>query len=226
MAIEFFLPVIANMIQGAAASGMANAQAREDTRLARMRRAELQPLIDRLRKPTDFTGLEEGMLRDFSRASDQMAAESAMSGMTGAGRGGLDHRRSDMLGQIIAALAEARMTDDQQKQYMLAQLLSDPSMYEGERQGPSMGTSLFGGAMGGLGAILPAFLSTQEGLDILRGLIPQRTPQASPGMFDTSGMGAVRGLGGDPDVLFGPPPTTRPAAVNRGTNQPAFFDVN
>ena len=211
------------MIQGAAASGMANAQAREDTRLARMRRAELQPLIDRLRKPTDFTGLEEGMLRDFSRASDQMAAESAMSGMTGAGRGGLDHRRSDMLGQIIAALAETRMQDENEKQLLIAQLLSDPSMYEGERQGPSMFGSILGGAAGGLGAILPAFLSTQEGLDVLRSLIPQRQPEAATGAFDTSGMGAVRGLGSDPNVLFGPPPTTRPAARNRGTNQPSFF---
>lgn len=188
MAIEFVLPIVAGLVQGAAASGLGAWQSgTEENRrreLARIRRAELQPLIDSLREARDWTGVEENLVRNFSRAADQMAAESAQSGMTGAGRGGLDARRSDILGQLVAQLSEAQMADQRDRETMLAQLLSDPSLYEGELGRTNVGgqtlAGMLAGGLAGAGAVLPAFLSTPEGLDVLRGL--GRQPSTTGGV--------------------------------------------
>ena len=188
MAIEFVLPVIASLLQGAAAGGLhafqSGRQANEDRRLAGIRRAELQPIIDNLRKSRDWFQVEENLARNFSRSADQMAAEGAQTGMTGAGRGGLDQRRGDVLGELIASLSEAQMQDDRQRQAMLAELLSDPTLYAGQADQRNIGLesilgALTGGAAG-LGSILPAFLSTPEGLDVLRGLGGGKEPPANP----------------------------------------------
>lgn len=178
MALEFFLPLIANILQGGVANAVHAGQAaranNENARLARLRRRELQPLIDSLRQARDHTQLEEQLVRDFSRASDQMAAQGAQTGMTNAGSGGLDQVRRDTLGAMLAQLAQVKAQDDAQRQALLADLLSDPLLYEGERPSENVGlTALLGGLGGGLagaGSTLSSFLSTKEGIEVLRGL--------------------------------------------------------
>lgn len=178
MAIEFLLPMLAGILQGGIGSAIqAGTTARlnnEQIRLARLRREELQPVIDQLRTARDHSQLEEQMVRDFSRASDQMAAQSAQTGMTNAGSGGLDQVRRDVLGSMIASLSQAKSADDLQRQQMLAEILSDPSLYAGEHApfNPGMDALLggLGGALGGAGSVLTSFLSTPEGLDVLKGL--------------------------------------------------------
>src|SRR5690606_25211548 len=185
MAIEFLLPLLANILQGGIANAIQAGQTsrlnNEQIRLARLRREELQPLIDQLRTARDFTQHEEQLVRDFSRASDQMAAQSAQSGMTNAGSGGLDQVRRDTLGSMIASLAQVKAQDDMQRQQMLAQILSDPSLYAGEHAmfnpGVDAGLGGLGGLLAGAGSTLSAFLSTPEGIKILQGLgKSQQTP--------------------------------------------------
>src|SRR5690606_21281315 len=88
MAIEFFLPLMAGILQEgigqAIAAGRTARLNNQNIRLAQLRRQELQPLIDSLRQARDFTQMEEQLVRDFTRASDQMAAERAQRGMTAA----------------------------------------------------------------------------------------------------------------------------------------------
>ena len=188
MPIQFFLPLITSMLQAGMAGGMqANAATRENNeqaRLARMRREELQPLLDRLMGGANHFGVEENLVRDFSRASDQMAAQAASTGMTNAGSGGLDHNRSDLLGGLLAELAQFKTQEQAQRDQLVAALLSDPSMYDGFRQDGNVGGNtllgILGGGLAGAGSILPAFLSTPEGIAILSGLggggQPSRTP--------------------------------------------------
>lgn len=178
MAIEFLLPLLANILQGGIANAIQAGQTsrlnNEQIRLARLRREELQPLIDQLRTARDFTGMEEQLVRDFSRASDQMAAQSAQTGTTNAGSGGLDQVRRDTLGGMIAQLAQTKMADDLQRKQMLAELLSDPSLYAGEHAmfNPGLDAALggLGGALAGAGSTLSAFLATPDGIKILQGL--------------------------------------------------------
>lgn len=178
MPIEFFLPLIAGILQEgvgqAIAAGRTARLNNQNIRLAQLRRQELQPLIDSLRQARDFTQMEEQLVRDFTRASDQMAAERAQSGMTAAGTGGLDQVRRDTLGAMIASLAQAKAQDQAQRQQLLAEILSDPLLYEGERPTENAGLAALlsglGGGLAGAGSILTSFLSTQEGMDVLRGL--------------------------------------------------------
>ena len=178
MAIEFFLPLIAGILQEgigqAIAAGRTARLNNQNIRLAQLRRQELQPLIDSLRQARDFTQMEEQLVRDFTRASDQMAAERAQRGMTAAGTGGLDQVRRDTLGAMLASLAQAKAQDQMQRQQLLAEILSDPLLYEGERPTENVGlTALLsglGGGLAGAGSILTSFLSTKEGMDVLRGL--------------------------------------------------------
>jgi hypothetical protein len=189
VAWEIILPIVANIIQGGLAGGMASSgAARENNRqseIARLRRAELQPIIDRLRKARDYFGVEENLVRDFSRSADQMAAQSAQTGMTNAGSGGLDRNRADLLGSMLASLAQFKGQDEMQREQLLAQLVGDPSLYADAGGMQNVGaTGLMGalaGAAGGAGSALNAFLGTQEGLNALRGLFsPAATP--TPGV--------------------------------------------
>jgi len=191
MAIEFLLPLLANILQGGIANAIQAGQTsrlnNEQIRLARLRREELQPLIDQLRTARDFTQNEEQLVRDFSRASDQMAAQAAQSGTTNAGSGGLDQVRRDTLGAMIAQLAQVKMADDLQRKQMLSQILSDPTLYAGEHAmfNPGLDALLggLGGALGGAGSTLSAFLSTPEGIKILQGLgQSQENPNNGPGI--------------------------------------------
>lgn len=221
MAIEFVLPIVAGLVQGAAASGLqawqSGTEANRMRELSRIRRAELQPLIDSLRQARDWTGAEENLVRNFSRAADQMAAESAQAGMTGAGRGGLDARRSDILGQLVAQLSEAQMADEREREMMLAQLLSDPSLYEGELANVNVGgqslAAMLAGGLAGAGSVLPAFLSTEEGLDVLRGL--GRQPSATGGEKPPAQSWWTEDLGGW--QASGSGPTRRPASAWQNT---------
>lgn len=178
MPIEFFLPLIAGILQEgvgqAIAAGRTARLNNQNIRLAQLRRQELQPLIDSLREARDFTQMEEQLVRDFTRASDQMAAERAQSGMTAAGTGGLDQVRRDTLGAMIASLAQAKAQDQTQRQQLLAEILSDPLLYEGERPTENAGLAALlsglGGGLAGAGTILTSLLSTKEGIDVLRSL--------------------------------------------------------
>lgn len=183
MAWEIILPIAANIIQGALASGLsARGAAQENLRqseIARMRREELRPIIERLRKARDYFGMEENLVRDFSRAADQMAAQSAQAGMTNAGSGGLDHNRRDLLGAMLAELATVKNQDELQRQQLLAQLVGDASLYADAGPAINVGADTFwaglGGAAAGAGSALNAFLSTPEGLAALSGLFSPET---------------------------------------------------
>lgn len=178
MAWEVIIPIAANIIQGMLAGGMnARSASRENLRqseIAQMRREELRPIIERLRKARDFFGAEENLVRDFSRAADQMAAQSAQTGMTNAGSGGLDRNRADLLGAMIAELAQFKDQDQLQREQLLAQLVGDPSLYADAGPAVNVGTDTFWGGLAGgaagAGSALNAFLSTPEGLEALGGL--------------------------------------------------------
>ncbi len=232
MSIQFFLPLFTSMLQGALGHGMAaNSATRdnnENARLARLRREEMQPIIDRLLATPDHFGMEENLVRNFSRASDQMAAQSAGSGMTNAGSGGLDQVRRDVLGAMVAQMSEAQNQDTLQREQLVAQILSDPSLYEGYRQDQSVGGNTFmgllGGAAAGAGSLLPSFLSTKEGLDILGGLF---APQA-PNTMQVQDLGSMpTGPGADWfDILSGfrpqAPNTTRGSFGGGGGLPPTY----
>ena len=187
MAWEVIIPIAANIIQGMLAGGMnARSASRENLRqseIAQMRREELRPIIERLRKARDFFGAEENLVRDFSRAADQMAAQSAQTGMTNAGSGGLDRNRADLLGAMIAELAQFKDQDQLQREQLLAQLVGDPSLYADAGPAINVGTDTFWGGLAGgaagAGSALNAFLSTPEGLEALGALF-------SPSSADTT----------------------------------------
>lgn len=185
MAWQVILPIAANLIQGAISGGMqARAAGRENNRqrlAARMRRSELQPIIDRLSQARDYFGVEEQFVRDFSRSADQMAAQSSQSGMTNAGRGGLDQLRRDELGTGLAALAQYKTQNEMARQQMLAQILSDPSLYAGVGEADNVGAQTLWGALGGgaagVGSALTAFLGTEEGMAALGSMFGAQAPQ-------------------------------------------------
>lgn len=184
--------MIASILQGAAGNALASGQAtrinNQNIRLAQLRRQERQPLIDQLRASGNYAPMEEQMVRDFSRASDQMAAQSAQTGMTNAGSGGLDQVRGDLLGSMIASLAQAKAQDEAQRQQLLAAILQDPTLFEGERPMGNVGLDALlggiGGAFAGAGSIMPSFLQTKEGLAALAGAFGQGGTQA--GSIDAS----------------------------------------
>lgn len=218
MAWEIILPIVANIIQGGLAGGMqANAATRENNRqrdMANLRRQELQPLIEQLRRGRDYFGVEENLVRDFSRAADQMSAQSAQTGMTNAGSGGLDRNRSDLLGGLLAQLATVKQQNESQDTQLLAQILGDPTLYGGIGNPDNVGAStamggLLGGASG-LGSILTAFLATEEGLAALGSLFGGGAEE--PGISDASYT--------DPffDFLTTPPATRAPAAPRFGVS--------
>jgi hypothetical protein len=222
---QFFIPMIAAILQGAVSGGIsaggATRQQNEANRLARLRREELQPTIDRLRGATDFFGVEEQLTRDFSRASDQMAAQAAQTGMTNAGSGGLDANRRDLLGSMLASLSEFKMQDQFNKEMMLAELLSDPGLYEGFRSDQSVGgqamLGMLGGAFAGAGSILPAFLSTPEGIEVLKSLGSRSQATEPTGGIPAFGAG-LPGL----DVGNYQPMAQQPRTQRFGVNFPAF----
>lgn len=183
MAWEVILPLAASFLQGAIGSGIqANQAARENERnrlVMQMRRSELQPIIDRLRKARDYFGVDEQFVRDFSRASDQANQQAAQSGMTNAGRGGLDQVQGDLLASGLAELARFKTQDDMQREQMLAQILSDPTLYGGQLPPENVGAQTAWGALGGgvagLGSALNSFISTDEGMAALAGLFTPET---------------------------------------------------
>lgn len=197
MAIEFIIPMIASMIQGGLAHGMAANQAanqrNEQIRMARMRREELQPIIDKLRQARDYFDVEEQFVRDFSRADNQMSAQAQQSGMSNAGAGGLDANRASVLGEMLSGLAQFKQQDDLQRTAMLAEILADPSLQVGNLQeGDVAGQSILAGLLGvGTGAAtqLNAYLSTPEGIDILKGLGQKKPDLADMGLGDVFGAG-------------------------------------
>lgn len=217
MAWQVILPLAASLLQGAVAGGtQASQAARENQRqdlAARMRRSELQPIIDRLRSARDHFGMDEQFVRDFSRASNQMEAQSAQSGMTNAGSGGVDQVRGDLLASGLAQMAQAKVAQEQQDQQLLAQILSDPSLYAGvgESANPTSAGILgaLGGGLGGLGSTLNSFLSTEEGLAALGGLFGLQGGPAGPTTVADNGS-LVSGLGGWLSGQAGGGATARP----------------
>ena len=193
------LPLVAGILQSGIAGGMsANQASRENNRqaqAARLRRAELQPLIDSLKEARDYFGVEENLVRDFTRAADQMAAQSAQTGMTNAGSGGLDQVRGDMLGGLLAELAQFKTQDENQRQNLLAQILSDPMLYAGTGPDDNVGLNTLigtiGGGAAGAGSVLNSFLSTPEGIaalgDLFTGSADAPVDVSNPGVTASVG---------------------------------------
>ena len=177
--ISFLLPLFASILQGAIGHGLAeNSRAREQNQLnaqRRARREELQPLINRLRETKDYFDLDEQFTRDFSRASNQLTAQAQSTGMTNAGTGGLDYNRGDLLASGLAQLAQAKQQDESRRQQLLAQLLSDHSLYEDMAQDENvLGATLLGGLLGGVsGGVknLSEYFSSEAGLKSLTGAL-------------------------------------------------------
>lgn len=186
-----WLPLILTTLGGAASGGLgayqASREARRQDQLSSMRRSELQPLIDDLLSPGDYFGMEENLVRNFTRAADQMAAQGASTGMMNAGSGGLDHQRRDTLGSMIAELSQFQAQDQLQRKQMAAQLLSDPSLYSTGADNVTGDTILgaLGGALGGASSGISSYLSTPEGLAALQELFgggsgPAGKPMGGP----------------------------------------------
>jgi len=169
----------------------------EQIRMARARREELQPIIDKLSKARDYFDVDEQMVRDFSRASNQLTAQAASTGMTNAGTGGLDANRADLLGSMLAQLAQFKTQDDMQRTEMLAKILSDPDLQVGELQeGDVAGQTLLASILGGFtGAAsnLNSYMSTPDGLAALQGYF---TPKAAPAT-DPASLSGIFGAGGN-----------------------------
>ena len=187
--ITFLLPMLASIIQGAIGHGMsANAAANErneQIRMARARREELQPIINKLREAGDFFNLEEQMARDLGRASSQIDANAAATGMTNAGAGGADNVRADLLGSMIASMAQVKQQDELARTQMLAEILSDPSLQignltEGNVAGQTLLAALLGGASGAA-TQFGSYLSSEEGIKLLQGMGGNQTVSAEMG---------------------------------------------
>lgn len=173
--LQFLLPLFASVLQGAIGGGLqASETAKQNETQRRMmmaKREQLQPIIDKLQQTRDYFDMEEQLARDFSRASDQMTAQAAQSGMTNAGSGGLDANRADLLGSMIAQLAQAKLADEAQRRQQLVQLLSDDSVYANEINPEDPLTSgLMGALLGGVsgaGSNLAAYLGSEAGIGLL-----------------------------------------------------------
>lgn len=201
MAVQFLVPLFANILSGMIGHGLAeNSRAREANELraqSRAKREALQPIINRLNQAADTFDMDEQFVRDFSRAANQLTAQSAGTGMTNAGTGGLDQVRGDLLTSGLAQLAQAKSQQDMQRQQLLAQLLSDDSLYGGVGGDENvLGATLLGGLLGGVqGGVgnLNSYLSSESGMkalqDWLGGLGAQSVPAGtSPGFgVSTSG---------------------------------------
>lgn len=172
--IQFLIPLFASILQSGMQGALAeNARAREvneQRAMLRQRREALQPLIDRLSEAKDYFDLDEQFTRDFSRASNELTAQAASSGMTNAGTGGLDHVRGDVLAAGLAQLAQAKQQDENRRQELLAQLLSDVSLYGGLPDESVASATLLGGLLGGVqgvGSNLASYFSTDKGMERL-----------------------------------------------------------
>lgn len=187
--ITFLLPMLASIVQGAIGHGMSANQAanerNESIRMARARREELQPIIDKLREAGDFFNLEEQMARDLGRASSQIDANAAATGMTNAGAGGADNVRADLLGSMIASMAQVKQQDELARTQMLAEILSDPSLQiAGLQEGNVVGQSILGALLGGVsgaGTQFASYLSSEEGIKLLQGMGGNQTVSAEMG---------------------------------------------
>lgn len=240
--ITFIVPMLASILQGAIGHGLAANQAanerNEQIRMARARREELQPIIDKLREAGDFFNMEEQLARDLGRAANQIDATAAQTGMTNAGAGGADAVRADLLGGMIAQLAQAKQADEMQRTQLLAEILSDPSLQvagltEGNVAGQSILGALLGGATGAA-TQLSSYLSSEAGIELLKGLGKKNTNIDDMGLEDIFGPGGRRGAGGQaanawspsyPDQL-GLAASPRNAPGQRGGALPNYYGSN
>lgn len=218
--ITFLVPLFASILQGSLAGGLGeNARARQENTLLAQRRArrqQLQPLIDKLTEVKDYFDLDEQFTRDFSRAANQLSAQAAQTGMTNAGTGGLDHVRGDTLAAGLAQLALAKQQDEARRQQLLAELLSDTSLYEGMQPDNNVGLDtllggLLGGAMGA-GSNLASYFGTEAGMQALSDWLGGNQRQKSVsdyGLTDVFGAGRHGATGGPRPVLLAANPQAR-----------------
>lgn len=170
--IQFLLPLFASVLQGAIGGGLQASEAARanetNRRMMMAKREQLMPIIEKLREAKDYFDMEEQLVRDFSRASNQMNAQAAQSGMTNAGSGGLDANRADLLGAMIAQLSQVKAADEAQRRQQLISLLSDDAMYANEIPVEDPLTSgLLGALLGGVsgaGSNLAAYLGSEAGM--------------------------------------------------------------
>lgn len=218
-AIQFLVPLFASILQGSLAGALSeNARARQENALLEQRRArrqELQPLIDKLTEVKDYFDLDEQFTRDFSRAANQLSAQAAQTGMTNAGTGGLDHVRGDTLAAGLAQLALAKQQDEARRQQLLAELLSDTSLYEGMQPDNNVGLDtllggLLGGAMGA-GSNLASYFSSEAGMQNLASWLGgnQQKGLSDYGLTDVFGPGRQGQAGGPRPVVLAINPQAR-----------------
>lgn len=200
--IQFLIPLFASILQSGMQGALAeNARAREvneQRAMLRQRREALQPLIDRLSEAKDYFDLDEQFTRDFSRASNELTAQAASTGMTNAGTGGLDHVRGDVLAAGLAQLAQAKQQDENRRQELLAQLLSDVSLYGGLPDENVASATLLGGLLGGVqgvGSNLASYFSTDKGMERLAGYLGGGQSQNTIDL-DNVGLADLFGAGG------------------------------
>ncbi len=177
MALQFLLPLFTSLassgIGGALAAGTTSAANKREAEMAELRRAML------MRMKADILGgaqgagdaMDQQAIRDFSRASDQIGAQAASTGMTNAGRGGQDALQAETLGALLAQLAQAKQQDDLQRQQLVTQLINDPSFTIPDPDSINVGADSFHGLLGGLASgglnTMASFMGTDTGMQML-----------------------------------------------------------
>lgn len=180
MALQFLLPLITSMatsaIGGAVSAGTASSANRRQAEAARSKREIVERMMREVRGGAGGAraALDEQATRDFSRAADQVGAQSAAAGMTNAGRGGQDALQAETLGGILAALAEAKNQDDLQRKQLLANMINDPAFSVPNPESFNPGSDALLGGLGGLASgglnTMASMMGTEAGMGMLMDL--------------------------------------------------------
>lgn len=154
-----WIPIAIAALLGGGASAIASGrQARQqaaDNRRAATgaqdRRERLLEIIGQINN-RDLSGLDAQASNVFSRAANQIEANTAQRGVRNAPNAGAPRALNQTMAQVLANLAEARAQDQRQAQALIAQILGDESFgVVDPSQLPSPGNA---GLIAGLGGFL------------------------------------------------------------------------
>lgn len=170
---EFLLPFLTSVFSGglgsAISAGSTEGANRRTAEGAAAQRRSLKTVLHELRNP-DYNGVDAKFMLDLGRTMGQLRAQQAQRGTTGSGRGDLAF--SSAITNGLADLAKFKAQDQTQRDQQIAQILSNPafSAPNPETFDPTAAffRGLLGGAAGGAGSAISAFLGTQGGTEILK----------------------------------------------------------
>jgi len=182
---EFLLPLLISTFSGALGSGISASTteaANERTALGQQaQRRSLQSVVDELRNP-NYGNVDAQFMLDLGRTLGQMHAQDAQHGTTGSGRS--DTAARDAVTKGLAQLGQFKAQDQTSREQQIAQILSNPAFAGADpnsfHPGSAFWTGLLGGAAGGAGNALSAFLSTTGGTEILKNALKGSPPVRNP----------------------------------------------